>query len=273
MIDRYEPIDWYKDGRPKAYRDNETGEEVSLHEYRKRRKAATSVDEGDDDEPNDDYETQAYADPAPRPRLFDVSAARDADEPQKPGVRRMGLTEMLAPAMAGFATSVALIRLRDSPRAVFVPPKEVTTPIIAPLGRIVDRHLPAELTFLMGEDGKDVTACLTAMGAGLVWFRDAVEEYERYRRQEREYYEQQRAYNGRTGNTTQASADSARYGADDLFQRSRERNGASLGYDATVGNANGAGISEISGDEAASRVRDLLRADAEGAMRRGLVDQ
>lgn len=277
MIDRYEPVDWYKDNRPKTFRDMQTGEEISLHEYRKRRKEAQAVDEGAD-EPDDELETQAFADPAPRPRLFDVSAARgDEDGPvaSRSGVRRMGIAEMLGPAVAGFATSIALIRLRESPRQVFVPPREVTTPILAPVGRIIDRHLPTELALLMGEDGKDVVQCMTALGAGMVWFTDAMREYERWKDEQRAAYESDRRP---VRNTPQAPDDPARNWAGDIVQRVRAGNdsgGGSLAYrhDAANGTGNDGGVREVSGAEAASRVSDLLRADAEGAMRRGLVDQ
>lgn len=274
MIDRYEPVDWYKDNRPKTFRDNETGEEISLHEYRKRRKEARAIDEGAD-EPDDELETQAFADPAPRPRLFDVSASREGDERPEPGVRRMGIAEMLGPAVAGFATSIALIRLRESPRQVFVPPKEVTTPILSPLGRIVDRHLPVELAMLMGEDGKDVSACVVALGAGMVWFKDAMKQYEEYREYERQQYDAQRRG---TRNTAPAVDDPDANWSGDIIQRVRRGNepgGGNLAYrDArSNGTADAGGVREVSGAEAASRIADLLHADAEGALRRGLVDQ
>lgn len=274
MIDRFEPTDWYENGRPRAYRDNETGEEISLGEYRKRRKIAASVDEGEPDESDIQLETQAFADPAPRPRLFDVSAARD--EPARtPGVRKMGLTEMLAPAFAGFATTVANIRMRNSPRRVFIPPTEVTTPIIAPIGRICDRHLPAELSMLMGEDGRDVTQFLTALGAGMVWFKDAVAEYERYQNYVAEQYAPP-ADRRATGNVATPPDDIGGNWAADIFQRVRGSGGAGAGEPngnhAANGDANAPGLREISGTEAANRIHDLLRADAEGIMRRGLVD-
>lgn len=272
MIERFEPVDWYKDNRPKTYRDNETGEEISLHEYRKRRKVAASLDEGEPDEQDNELETQAFAEPAPRPRLFDVSAPRDEPERARAGVRKMGLTEMLAPAIAGFATTVANIRLRNSPRRVFVPPAEVTTPIIAPLGRIADRHLPAELALLMGEDGRDVTACLTAMGAGMVWFRDAVAEYEAYQNYVREQYVPP-TDRRTTGNIPQPPVDSAANWAADIFQRVRNGSASGASDDAASRAADAPTVRELGGTEAASRIADLIRADAEGIMRRGLAEQ
>lgn len=278
MIDRYEPIDWYKDNRPKTFRDNETGEEISLHEYRKRRRAAASIDEADPDEQDDELETQAFADPAPRPRLFDVSQTDTEQERtgRSTGVRRMGIAEMLAPALTGVAQSAFLFRLRHSPRQVFIPPREVTTPILAPLGRIVDRHLPVEFAMLMGEDGKDVSAAMQGLGAAIVWFNEALRQYEEYKEREREYYAAADSRPNR--NTPQAPDDSAANWSGDIIERVRRGNGSgrdSLAYrgDAANGSTNGGAVRELSGAEAVSRIGDLLRADAEGAMRRGLVDQ
>lgn len=274
-MERYEPVDWYNDGRPKRFRDNQSGEEISLHEYRKRRKADAAIDEAGPDEQDEQYETQAYVDPAPHPRLFDVS--RPADERPEPGqrVRRMGLAEMLIPAFVGVGQSIALIRLRQSPRQIFVPPKEVTTPILAPIGRIIDRHLPTELTFLMGEDGRDIQATLTALGASMVWFRDAVHEYESARAYERQQYEY-RPPEPRTGpvrSTTPAPPDTVGNWAADIFQRVRDGGGSAVAGDADSRAADVAAVSEIGPEEAAARVRQLLRDDAEGLMRRGLFDQ
>lgn len=274
MIDRYEPIDWYKDNRPKTFRDNETGEEISLHEYRKRRKQMASTDEGEPDEQDDELETQAFADPAPRPRLFDVSAKRDDVSPQPQGVRRMGITEMLAPALLGVGQSAMLFRLRNSPRQVFVPPREVTTPILAPIGRIVDRHLPVEFGVLMGEDGKDVSASLQGLGAAIVWFNEALKQYEEYRAYEQQQY--QPPANGRgTRDTTPAVDDPPGNWAGDIIQRVRRGNDANgtgqpNGHVNSAGAADAGAVRELSGTEAASRIGDLLRLDAEGVMRRGL---
>lgn len=275
MIDRYEPVDWYKDNRPKTFRDNETGEEISLHEYRKRRKEAAAIDEGAD-ESDDELETQAYAEPAPRPRLFDVSAARGEDGSVAPrsGVRRMGLAEILLPAATGIVQSAALFRLRHSPRQVFVPPREVTTPILAPIGRIIDRHLPADMAILMGQDGKDLVEATTALGAGVAWFMDSVQQYEGYKE-----YEQQQQYAERSGtrNSAPAADDSTGNWAADIFNRVRQPSSGSgdtgMGRPAANGATDVGAIRELGGTEAATRIHDLLRADAEGIMRRGLADQ
>src|SRR5215831_12664567 len=110
MIERYTPIDWYDDKRrtPKAYRDNENGEEITLYEYRKRKRMALAVDESDEEEQEEELETQAFAEPAPRPRLFTVPEQQQAEE-RASTVRRMGIAEMLTPAVGGFIRSVALI--------------------------------------------------------------------------------------------------------------------------------------------------------------------
>lgn len=271
MIDRYEPVDWYADGRPKRYRDNSSGEEISLHEYRKRRKADAAIDEAGPDEQDEQWETQAYADPAPRPRLFDVSRAPDERPSDAKRVRRMGLAEMLIPAFTGLGQSIALVRLRHSPRQVFVPPKEITTPILAPIGRIIDRRLPAELSLLMGEDGKDVTDCLIGLGAAMVWMRDAVQEYEGMRYEQQQHYQppQQRPVR----DTTPTPPDTAGNWAADIFQRVRNGGSPTMADDAASRATDAARVSEYSPEEAASRIHDLLRLDAEGVMRRGLADQ
>lgn len=274
-MERYEPSDWYDDGRPRRYRDMQTGEDISLHEYRKRRKADAAIDEGAPEPQDEQWETQAYAEPAPRPRLFDVSRPPDERPSNNGRIRRMGLAEMLTPAVVGMGESIARIRLRESPRQVFIPPKEVTTPIVAPIGRIIDRHLPAELMFLAGEDGKDVQECLTGLGQAMVWFRDAVAEYEGMRAYEQQqYYEQQRQYrNGPVRDTTPTPPDTTGNWAADIFHRVRNGGGSGVDDDAAARAADAPRVGEYSPEEAASRIHDLLRLDAEGVMRRGLADQ
>lgn len=267
MIDRFEPVDWYADNRPRRFRDNQTGEEISLGEYRKRRKIAAAIDEEQPDEQDEQFETQAFPEAPPQPRLFAVPNQDDGDRAAKPAVRRMGLVEMLAPAIAGVGESVARYRMRESPRQVFIPPREVTTPIIAPLGRIADRHLPVEWVMLMGEDGKDISECLGGLGASIVWFNEALKSYEDYRVREREWYAQR----DRTGNSATTPADTTGSWAGDLFQRTaRGERGTGMGDAPANGTADAPTIRVPSGDEAVSRVHDLLSADAEGIMRRGL---
>lgn len=266
MISRYTPVDWYDDKKrtPKAYRDNETGEEITLYEYRKRKREALSVDEEEDDEPEEELETQAYAEAAPRPRLFSVPSS---DEEARPTVRRMGIAEMLAPAVAGFATSVALIRLRDNPRQVFVPPKEVTDPMLRPIGRIIDRHLPTDLALLIGEDGKDVSALIVASAAGMTWFQDAMRQYEEYKQYEREQYAERAA----SRDFQKPIVDAANDWPGDLLRRAGAGGrGQSADGVRAYGPTTRPTVSEPGDADAARRVRELFSAASDGRLRRGL---
>lgn len=266
MISRYTPIDWYDDKKktPRAYRDNETGEEITLYEYRKRKREALAVDE-EEEEVDEEYETQAYAEPAPRPRLFSVPSADDAAP--RPTVRRMGIAELLAPAVAGFGTSVALIRLRESPRQVFVPPKEVTGPLLRPVGRIIDRHLPTDFALLIGEDGKDVSEIIVALAATMTWFQDAMQAYEEYKEHEREQYADRSGPRNVQSPTTDPGYD---WSANILRRVGAGGNGAPADGVRANGVATGAAVNQPSDADAATRIRDLFSAADEGRMRRGL---
>lgn len=282
LMERFTPTDWYEDGRARRYRDNETMEDISLHEYRKRKRAEATIDDDPDDV--DELQTQALPDTPPPPRERPVFE----QEPRGGAVRRLGLAEMLAPAVAGFAASVAMIRLRDRPAVYMVPPSQVTQPILRPLGRMIDRRLIMNLAFMDTEDGKDLAEILGALAAGGFWFTEALENYEAAKAERyAQYVEQNGGYERRGSSSTQpgsvpgsngrvhreatpAPAAASNDWAEDI--RRRVYGGRDAAVDAV--RANGAtdvpALDILSPNAATQRLADLYTADAEGVKRRGL---
>lgn len=175
---RWQVAERYAGGGPKSYIDTRSGKIYARRVY-DRLKAEGKLETP---EPEETMDGSPRVEPPPAPPAKrETGGKEDPTRDVEPGsTSKAGFFETLLPGVLTLSNGVAQLFAPETVAPYLAPPLALSLPVMQPLARIADRHLPIQISVEASPDWQDLMQTVGAMTAlGIYYQQVAAQQRER----------------------------------------------------------------------------------------------